>query len=398
MGIYHKNGSWFIDYYANGRRKREKIGSSRKLAETVLAKRKIEIAENRFLDIKKRPRVLFGEMAEDYIELYSRVNKKSWESDVGYVKNLNRHFGGKYLSEITPRMIEDYKAKRLEDGVTPCTVNHELACMKCLFSKAIEWDKATENPVKKVKLFKENNQRVRFLEKEELKLLLDACREPVRSIVVFAVNTGMRLSEITNLEWSDIDLARKLIVVKNTKNGEMRYIPIGDILMNLLSNLYDAKRRGNSSPYVFGNLKGERYRRFTISHWFSQALKKAGIKDFRFHDLRHTFASHLVMAGADIMTVRELLGHKTLTMTLRYSHLSPNFKRQAIALLDKRMDTFWTPATETAPQIEDKKDAVLSSENSIKNGPIAQLVEHLTFNQGVAGSNPARLKIIFNIS
>jgi len=375
MGLTRKDGNWFIDYYVRGRRKREKIGASKKLADQVLAKRKVEIAENKYLDVRSQPRIRFEEMAEEYLGRYSKVNKKSWERDVVSVKRLNCLFEGKYLSEIKPRMIEDYKAKRLDDGVTPCTVNHELACMKGMFTKAIEWGKATENPVKKVKFFKENNQRVRFLEKDELKLLLDGCREPVKSIIIFAVNTGMRLSEITNLEWADVDLARKLVTVKNTKNGEMRYIPVSDALADVLKNR--RARNSDNYPYVFGNLSGERYRRFTISHWFSQLVKKAGINNFRFHDLRHTFASHLVMAGADIMTVKELLGHKTLTMTLRYSHLSPNFKRQAIELLNKQLDTFWTPALETTPKNEGLNEAVLSSENSVKNGGYSSMVRAL---------------------
>jgi len=177
---------------------------------------------------------------------------------------------------------------------------------------------------------------------------MENCREPLKSIVIFAINTGMRLSEILNLTWDDVDLERGFITVRNTKNGEIRYLPMNTTLRDLLRQLKKDCRKSNI--YVFGNLQGSNYRRYTISHWFKEVVRTAGIQNFHFHDLRHTFASYLVMAGVDIMTVKELLGHKTLDMTLRYSHLSPSFQRQAIELLDKRMDTFWTPEANSSKQ------------------------------------------------
>ncbi|MEW6557531.1 MAG: tyrosine-type recombinase/integrase [Elusimicrobiota bacterium] len=358
MAIYKKGENWYIDYYAHGRRKREKIGPSKKLAEQVLAKRKVEIAENRFLDIKRQKEITFENMAKEYIERYAKLNKKSWISDVDYLKNIIPFFQSKYLFEINPQMIEDYKAKRIQDGVKPSTVNHELACMKCIYSKAIEWDKATENPVKKVKMFKVNDHRIRFLEKGELKFLLDVCKEPLKSIVIFAVNTGMRLSEIINLVWDNVDFVRGLITVTNTKNNEIRYIPVNTTLSNLLEKL---KQKCNpNSAYVFCDSNGKKFKRYTISHKFAKAVKAAKIRNFRFHDLRHTFASYLAMAGVDIMTIKELLGHKSLTMTLRYSHLSPNFKRSAVEVLCTRMDTIWTPKVKTNGLLN-KEKFILSS-------------------------------------
>jgi len=335
MGIYLKKGNWFIDYRVNGRRKREKIGTSKALAETVLKKRKVEIAEGKFLDIKKEQKVKFEELSQIYLDIHARPNKKSYHSDEDLIKTLSRFFGGKYLYEITSMAVEQFKAERAKE-VSPATVNRALACLKCMFNKAIEWDKAEVNPVKKVKLFKENNVRVRYLEKEEIKKLIDNASAHLKPILIVALNTGMRKGEILNLKWYDLDFKNNIIYIRESKSGERREVPMNMLVRRTLI----AVRKHPDSPYVFCNEKGESFANVRKS--FFTACKKSGILKFRFHDLRHTFASHLVMGGVDLNTVRELLGHKSLEMTLRYSHLSPDHKQRAVANLSRQMDTFWT--------------------------------------------------------
>lgn len=336
MAIYQKDGNWFIDYYANGRRKREKVGTSKALAETVLRKRKVEIAENKYLDIKREHKIKFEELAQMYMELHSRPNKRSSHSDEDLIKTLSKHFGGLCLYEITPILVEKFKAERAKE-VSPATVNRALACLKCMFNKAIEWGKANDNPVKKVKLFKENNKRLRYLEKEEIAKLLAKCRGHLKPIVITALNTGMRKGEILGLKWHDVDFRRNIIYLYQTKNGERREIPMNEQVKNALVKV----RKHPESPYIFCDKDGKPFG--DIKKTFLTALKKSGILNFRFHDLRHTFASHLVMSGVDLNTVRELMGHKSLEMTLRYSHLSPDHKKRAVDILGQRMDTIWTP-------------------------------------------------------
>jgi len=157
MGIYRKGNSWFIDYYVGGYRKREKIGPSRKLAETVLAKRKIEIAENKYLNIARQEKIMFEDAVNEYLEKYSKYNKKCYQREISTFRRLNMFFHESYLHEINPKMVEDYKIKRVEEGLKRATVNRHLTCLKHLFTKMIEWGKARENPVKKVRLFRENN-------------------------------------------------------------------------------------------------------------------------------------------------------------------------------------------------------------------------------------------------
>ena len=235
-------------------------------------------------------------------------------------------------------MIERFKTERIKE-VSPATVNRHLACLKSMFNKAIQWGKVEENPVKKVKLLKEHNKRLRYLEKEEIVRLLARCSKRLRPIVVLALNTGMRKGEILGLKWQDIDFKRGIIYLYNTKNSERREIPINEMAKTALIRT----PKHPESPYVFCDKNGRSFG--SIRKSFFTAMKKSGIINFRFHDLRHSFASHLVMSGVDLNTVRELMGHKSLEMTLRYAHLSPDHKRRAVDILDKQMVTIWSQDT-----------------------------------------------------
>ena len=328
---------YYIDYYVGYKRFREKVGPSRTLAETVLKKRQVETAENKHLDIKRDLKIKFDDFAKEYLELHCKVNNKSWQTtDARIIHVLKKHFSGKCLSEITMHLVQQFKADRIKE-VAPATVNRQLACLKCLFNKAIAWGKFNgPNPVVPVKMFKTNNQRRRFLEKDEIVNLLAHCNGYLKPIVIVALNTGMRRGEILGLKWRDLDFKRSVIYLHDTKNGEKRELPVNEQVKNTLV----AVRKNPSSEYIFckenGNHLGD------IKKTFLTALRKSSIKDFKFHDLRHTFASHLVMSGIDLNTVRDLLGHKSIQMTVRYAHLSPNHKQRAVEDLDKQLGAIWS--------------------------------------------------------
>jgi integrase len=334
MGIFQKGNNWYIDYYVKGRRKRKKIGSSKKLALQVLQDVQLKIAKGEYLGIYEEKKIPFEEYAKQYLE-YSKANKALstyQRHDRNNIARLVSFFKDKYIFEITNQMIEKYKAMRLEK-VAPATVNRELACLKHMFTKAIEWGYAKESPAKKVKLLKEPPGRVRYLRLEEVEKLLNACVDHIRPIVVTALNTGMRKGELLNLRWADVDLKNRKVTVINSKNNESRVIPINQTLYQELLALSE-KAKGE---YVFSNRDGHPFG--DVKKGFSSALKKAGIEDFRFHDLRHTFGSHLVMQGVNLRTVQQVMGHKDIKMTMRYSHLSPEYVQEAM----ERLDTLWTP-------------------------------------------------------
>ncbi len=323
MAIYKRGKTWWIDYYANGQRYRESVGPNRRSAERALAKRKVEIAENRFLDKVKRSCATFDELAKLFLD-YADNNKLSAERDHRSVALLQEVFGGMKLGDITPLSVEQYKNMRRK-SVGPATVNRELAALKTMFSKAILWDMASENPVKKVQMFREPAGRIRYLSRQEIADLLRESVEHLRPIIMTALYTGMRKSEILRMRWDDVDLKHRIIYVRTSKNGQSREIPIATELMEVLERL------ARDSDRVFTRSDGGAVD--NIKTCFYNAVRRAGIEGFSFHDLRHTFASYLVMSGVDLLTVKELLGHKTIQMTLRYAHLSPSHKRSAVDAL-----------------------------------------------------------------
>jgi len=204
--------------------------------------------------------------------------------------------------------------------------------MSKAFSRAL-MQKSTSRVIDR---FQERNTRLRYLDEKEIRRLHDACAEHLKPIVTVALNTGMRKEEILNLRWEDLNFRSRIIYILDTKNNERREIPMNDIVYETLL----AVRKISDSPWVFCKKNGERYG--NVRKAFEGARKRAGIVDFRFHDLRHTFASYLVMAGVDLKTVQELLGHKSFEMTLRYAHLSPEHKKAALDILCKRLVTIWS--------------------------------------------------------
>jgi len=235
-----------------------------------------------------------------------------------------------FLSAFGPIVLDGYQGDMLTAGKAPATVNRHISTIKHMMTKAEEWGWISERTLKEVRRTKklpENNKRLRYLSDDEISRLLDACRRSsvaseLLPIVTLALNTGMRQGEILGLRWSQVDMRNGLILLSDTKSGERREIPLNDSAKASLSSIPEDITGGK----VFQtHLEGPSW---------TTALRRAGIKDFHFHDLRHTFASRLVMKGVDLATLQSLLGHKTITMTLRYAHLSPSHRNKAVMLLD----------------------------------------------------------------
>jgi integrase len=170
------------------------------------------------------------------------------------------------------------------------------------------------------------NARDRWLTlKEEYSLISCASPEWLKNVILFALHTGMRRSEILNIMWKDVDFNRRLLRVEKTKNNEKRSIPMSNTVYELLKSINIRDISGRVFPLNV----------YALKDGFDRAVKKAGIKDFHFHDLRHTFATRLVQNGIDIYRVKELLGHKTITMTMRYAHHYSESLRHSVEVLDK---------------------------------------------------------------
>ena len=331
-GIYKRGSVWWCCYVSlSGRVVRESTGtSSYDDAVEFLAKQKAAVKAGEAPEQAKAVNHTFKELSVDYLVWCER--QRSYPTKVFLVKQLVGVFGDLPLRHITTKAIEQYQSDRIKKGNKPATINRHVATLKHMMTKAHDWqwiNEAVARGVKKVKLLEENNKRLRFLSVEECQRLLALCDSHLRPIVTTALNTGMRKGEILSLKWEDVDLKHGFLHIKETKNGERKEVPINGTLKHTLSGL----PRRLDGGHVFYDPKTDKPYQ-DVKKSFATACRKAGITDFHFHDLRHTYASHLVMAGVDLTTVKELLGHKNLTMTLRYSHLSPTHKVKAVEALD----------------------------------------------------------------
>jgi integrase len=210
-----------------------------------------------------------------------------------------------------------------------------MATLKHALTKAVTWKmirKSVREDLREVRNDKEPAGRLRYLASpDEAQQLIQACHGPFRAVVVTALHTGMRRSEILRLTWKEVDLKRRVIRLTETKNGEPREIPINETVHSLLTGW----RTRIDVDWVFHNMDGHQLR--DTHKRFEAACKRAGLHDFHFHDLRHTFASWLVMGGVPLPTVSKLMGHKSVSMTMRYAHLSPDHFQGAVQVLDKNL-------------------------------------------------------------
>lgn len=228
MSVFKKQGVYWIDYYVNGRRKRERIGPDKKLAETVLKKRKVAVAEGKYLDKRHVPRCTYSELADIYLD-WARVNVKGYVGTRSRVEHFRREFGSRQRSEITPLMVDEYVSRRAALR-KPATVNRDLVVLRHMFRKAIEWGKVVDNPVVHQKPLRAKNRLLRYLSHEEMPRLLSAADDILRPIVVVALHTGLRRGELFPLTWQDVDFRLGIIRVLHTKNRQRRETPMSDTL------------------------------------------------------------------------------------------------------------------------------------------------------------------------
>ncbi len=284
------------------------------------------------------------------------------------VQTINALFGflmDTPLDQINQWVMDNWRVERRKTGVNPNTINRNIATLKALLSKAVEWDAIATHPLTKLKPLKiDNHGIVRYLTSDEEKQLraaliqrelkIQASRESgnkwrnergyeklpdieegkfadhLRPMVLLSINTGMRRGEVFNLNWSDISFSNTSLTIRGetAKSGKTRHIPLNAEALNILKNWRPCL---NPQGLVFPSIEGKPFD--NVNKAWHALLDNAGIENFRWHDMRHHFASRLVMCGVDLNTVRELLGHSSLDMTIRYAHLAPEHKAEAVARL-----------------------------------------------------------------
>ncbi len=312
------------------------------------------MAEGRHFKTKVAQKHTLSDMVERYIksEVPKRKDQKTrtrevsrWADEIGHLA----------LADVTAAKIAEVRDKLLDEPTprgekrTPATVSRYMSAISHAFTIAVnEWGWLEDSPMRKVKKPKEPRGRVRFLSEDETiggqlvegerTRLLRACKESnnpyLYPVVVLALSTGMRQGEIMGLSWSAVDLKQGRITLHETKNGEIRVVPIAGHALHLLKE-HSKVRHLDTSLLFPGKVKRDKPQDLRAP--WTTALKQAEITDFRFHDLRHSAASYLAMNGASLAEIAETLGHKTLQMVKRYSHLSEAHNAAVISKLDQRM-------------------------------------------------------------
>ncbi|MBM4141778.1 MAG: site-specific integrase [Nitrospira sp.] len=322
MGLYRRGKFFWLRISYQGKRIQESLKTdNRKLAEKLYAKVLTDIVEGRYFETSKIKTIRFEDMTNKYLREHAHSR------DQRTVKTLLTVFSGYTISQITTKFIAEYKSMRLK-SVKPATVYQELALLRRMFNVAIrEWEWCKDNPVSRLSFSVGNrNARDRWLTLEEEKTLLDNATNPVwlRNLITVALHTGMRRGEILDLRWQNVDLLKRAIRVVKSKNGEKRTIPMSNTLFNLFKSMNIRDISGRVFPISGSSLRQA----------FDTVVAKVGLADFRFHYLRHTFATRLVQNGVDLYKVKELLGHKTITMTMRYAHHYTESLRSSVEVLD----------------------------------------------------------------
>ena len=370
--------SYFVRYRLRGKQTRFVIGrtseftpaQARDVARSTLAG--INLGTNPLDDRKpvKEAKTLGKFITEDFAP-WAKTHRKAAASNLA---RLRKNFDAQWdrpLSELNALGIEKWRQQRLNHPVRPAkpaTVNRDLAALKAAVSKAVEWEFLAQHPLSKVKASKEDSGGiVRYLSEKERVALSTALEQreqgkkaertkanawrhergyPIlpslddqafcdhlQPCVIISLNTGLRQGELLSLSWSDINLPAQQLTIKglNAKSGKTRHVPLNSDTMTALNKW--RQQSPSANVLVFPGTTGKRI--VEIKTAWAKLLKDANITKFRWHDMRHDFASRLVMAGVDLNTVRELLGHADLKMTLRYSHLAPEHKASAVEKLVK---------------------------------------------------------------
>ena len=362
-GIYEKvaeSGVWWVRYAdGNGKVRREKAGT-KSAAITLYQKRKTEILQGKKLPENLRARaVLFSDLAEDALA-YSKDRKPlSYRDDKCRMAKLQQHFADCIAEQVTPQDIDGWLQS--QEQWADATRNRYLALVKLTYRLGEVNGRIKVNPARLVRMRRENNAIVRYLNQypplrttraylkgcktEEARLRAVIGKEYQSHLIEFdiALNTGLRRSEQYGLERENVNLEQRVLTIPRSKHGEVRHVRLNTAALAAFKSLLPNTEKGRATkngqpgtqeaqpdPRVFvgerGALQGSR-------HWFDKAVKEAGVRDFTWHCLRHTFASRLVMQCVGLPEVMDLMGHKSIHVKMRYAHLAPAHQLAAVEKL-----------------------------------------------------------------
>jgi integrase len=348
MSIYKRGRYYWYSFWFRGERIQcgTKSTSSR-VASKLEALHKVCLIDGKQPPTPAKEVPTFSEFSERYME-FSKANKRSYGIEKCYVRAiLKPHFGEHRLDQITAMLAEQFKQKRLKDGLKKSSINREVGLLKSMLSKAVEWELVDRNHAQECKLFKLDDERqpIRVLSQDEESKLLTTCegtelkrRAPLlKPIILIALYTGLRRGEILRLRWADIDFESDVLTVQRAKTpaGQGRHVNINSRLREALLAL---KQKAKSewlfpSPNRFQRQTESERHLMDVKKAFHRAVKLAGILHITFHQLRHTFCTRLADAGVPLPVIQDLAGHASIIMTRRYTHPGNELKQQAVELL-----------------------------------------------------------------
>ncbi|MDX6501354.1 MAG: hypothetical protein QOG23_4614 [Blastocatellia bacterium] len=346
MAVRKRRGHWHFDFQIRGKRYREAIPDARTKwqAEQAETKARDRVFEGTYGTLQLGTQDFAEFVKETYLP-WAKANKRSWRTDEYIANWWAQRVSGKTLREVSPLEIE--KAKReLAQSITkrgttcsPATVNMYLAVLSRIFTLAIDLEMAAANPCRKVRKLRLDNKRSRYLSADEETALMaqltsNSKRKHVAPVVRLALGTGMRRGELLGLRWAQVDFQRGVIYVTQTKTARDRMLPMSQQVRELLLSL----RKDRKGEHVFTS-KITKRARVEVKRAFRAACDDAGIEDFHFHDLRHTFATRLGDAGHNSRTIAALLGHANTQMTDRYTHATDDALRAAVECANGRRVT-----------------------------------------------------------
>jgi integrase len=358
-GIFEKvqdSGIFWIRFTDGQGKYRREVAGSYSQATKLLSKRRGEALQRKKLPESLRQRIItFSELAEDAL-VYSEAHKRSARSDISIKKTVVELFGNREADSLFGNELEerlDAEAKKRKWSAS--TFNHHRAFLMLAYREGRRKRKATANPARDVRHRKENNSRVRFLSREADGKPENAEDARLTAVIkqnypehlaefIFAKSTGLRLSSQYAATYEMIDWSRRELTIPRTKNDAAVHTPLNEDVIRALQSLPSwTERKGP----LFRNLRHPGKAVMSNDHWFKKCLATAGISNFKWHDLRHTFASWLVQDGVPLDRVARLLGHKSLTMTMRYAHLAPSQLHADVALLVRTNSTPVAPMPES---------------------------------------------------
>ena len=335
MRIYKRGKTYWCEFKVDKKRYQYSCKTQDKeVAGEVASAIHTDTIRNRFnIPAKNKADRIFGEVWQEYRQGANNVPKVLINKDIAY-KHFKDFFANKHINDITAIDIKNYQLKRKletmqknagkrESEINFDWVNKEINILSNFFNYCIERNYAEKNPAGRIKKLNTLSRLKTLSDKDIQKLIAGATNKLTRDLITFLIYTGCRKGEALNLKWDDVDLQNNVIAIKGTKTKYDRYIPISKPLKELLK----AVNKNQDCLYVF-NKNGAKIGDFKKS--FHTACRNAGLKDLRIHDLRHVFASKMVMNGTSLYITGELLGHRTTQMTKRYSHLAPDTLKKAV--------------------------------------------------------------------